>query len=71
MITVPFILSHYSSSYWYKNSLLLSGLTAVYCSIRVDRKRLYMCKKGAFWVGFRSRPLKIDTSVDEDIECQS
>ena len=23
MITVPFVLSHYSSKYWYKNSLLL------------------------------------------------
>ena len=94
MVTVPFILSHYSSKYWYKNSLLLinpwlrklkpvtirillsvqlSGLTAVCCSITVDRKRLYMYKKRHFLLGGGGGacPLKIDTSVDKNVECQS
>ena len=41
-------------------------------ALRVDRKRLYMYKKGAFggWE-FRPHLLKINTAVDEDIECQS
>ena len=39
---------------------------------RVDRKWLYMHKKGYLGGGgFRPCPLKIDTPVDEDIECQS
>ena len=94
MITVPFVLSHYSSRHWYKNSLLLINprlrklkpvniliLLSVrviafwvdcgLCSIKADRKLLYMCKKGHFLGEVRSCPLKIGTSVDEDIEWQS
>ena len=44
-------------------------------AIKVDRKRLYMYKKGHFGGGgggeVRPCPLKIDTSVDEDMECQN
>ena len=39
-------------------------------ALRVDRKRLYMYKKEHFG-GFRPRLLKINTAVEEDIECQS
>ena len=74
MITFPFFLSHYSSSYWYKNSLLLINpwlrklkpvnipiLLSVQviafwvdcglCRVRVDRKPLYMYKRGIFGGG--------------------
>ena len=37
-------------------------------TLRVDRKRLNMYKNGHLG-GFRPRPLKINMSVDEDIEC--
>ena len=88
MITVPFILSRYSSRYWYKSSLLLinprlrklkpvsirillsvQGRLQSVAALRVDQKRLYMYKKGHFG-GFRSRPLKLDTSIDDDTERQ-
>ena len=39
-------------------------------ALGVDRKRLYMYKKGHFG-GFRPHILKINTTVDEDIELQS
>ena len=39
-------------------------------ALRVDQKRLYVYKRGHFG-GFRPRPLKIITAVDEGIECQS
>ena len=38
--------------------------------LRVDWKRLYAYKRGHLGVS-RADPLKIDTSVDEDTECQS
>ena len=38
-------------------------------TLRVDRKRLYMYKKGPFG-GFRPHLLKINTAVYEDIKCQ-
>ena len=38
-------------------------------TLRVDRKRLYMYKKGQFG-GFRPHLLNINTAVDEDIKCQ-
>ena len=39
-----------------------------YGQLKVDRKRLYENKRGHF-LGFRTDSLKIDKSVDEDIEC--
>ena len=39
-----------------------------YGQLKVDRKRLYEYKWGIFG-GFRHDALKIDMSVDEDIEC--
>ena len=38
-------------------------------ALSIDRKRLYKYKKGHLG-DFRPRLLKIDTSVDEDMECQ-
>ena len=50
------------------DSWFLYSLTA----LRVDRKRLYMYKKGAFWgIFLRLRPLNINTAIDEDKECHS
>ena len=91
MITVPFVLSHYFSKYWYKNSLFLispwlkklkpvnipilfSRLTAVCCSTTAGTKgwsetNLHVWK-GSILGCSRPCSLKIDTSVDEDIECQ-
>ena len=86
MIAVPFVVSHYSSKYSYKNSLSLINLwlkklkpvnipiflsrsTGTKQALRVDRKRLYTYKRGHLG-SFRSYSLKIDTSVDVDIECQ-
>ena len=44
------------------------GQSVVGCSIRVDRKRLYVYKRGIFG-GFRSDLLKVDMSTDDDAEC--
>ena len=44
-------------------------------ALRVDPKRFYACKRGHFfgreggWGGFRPEALKIDMSVNEEIEC--
>ena len=50
MITVPFVLSHYFSRYWYKNSLLL--INSRLRKLRPVNIRILFSdlKVGAFWV---------------------